>query len=56
MGYFERTHHISDPTTLLAALGSSKGPWFECHTFGLRFGTTFFITVKITENFRIENI
>ena len=23
MGHFERTHHISDPTTLLAALGSS---------------------------------
>ena len=23
MGHFERTHHISDPTTLLAALGST---------------------------------
>ena len=23
MGHFERTHHISDPTTLLVALGST---------------------------------
>ena len=54
MGHFERTHHISDPTTLLAALGCDHTvrcpillfvrfvPWF-C---GI---TIQFLTLKMTE-------